>query len=153
MFIGVLTFLLLGSCVKNGPNTNFDLSMIPSDWILLTETDSTRIIFNSCDAGNLLLTITDGKKLLMHGTQEDYEFVIDKAVLGKQDTVLISAHWKLSNEKELFKFSWIDKKQELGNWILLNDNSQEIFVSKDRSSDYPVYNQPCKECWPEEECD
>ena len=62
--------------------------------VKLTQTVTGLFICNSCDAGNLLMTIT-GKNnkigLFMHGQQEDHTLDIIKAVQTDNDTVKIEA--------------------------------------------------------------
>lgn len=136
----------------------FDILTLPKEWIRLTQTDSGFVVFNSCDAGNLLITIVKGKhssSLLLHGSQEDYEFEILKSYLGTNDTVLIKAKWINSNELQDFKFVWINKEKKQGQWITQYSSgftSNFLFVSTDQQTQYPKVDQPCIECWGEE-CD
>jgi hypothetical protein len=134
-----------------------DLNTIPKDWVRLTEKNEKFIVFNSCDEGNLLLSISKkGEKfgLLLHGQQEDYHYEI---VESKQvnDTVFINAKWVDSNKRQDFKFFWINKEKGLGRWVTqytsgtLSDNT---FVVADRQSDFEQVDQPCRECWGDE-CD
>ena len=81
--IGLILFIatLLISCQET-QTENFDLKTLPENWVRLTENEGKLIVYNSCDAGNLLLTISNsGKKqeLLLHGQQEDYSFTISNS--------------------------------------------------------------------------
>lgn len=134
---------------------HFDLSVIPKNWIQLTEINKKLAIYNSCDAGNLLITISSNSKnqsLLLHGQQENYDFSILNSY-GLKDTVFIEAKWKDSNERQNFKFIWTDKENELANWITTfpsGSTSDNIFVTSGKKNNFTTINQPCKECWGED---
>ena len=143
--------VLLFSC-NSRSESNFNLESIPSDWVNLTETDSGLIIFNSCNAGNLLIKVKGDSEIIMYGVQEDYEFAIDK-VRNSSDTAILDVHWKGTTDKERFKFHWDNKSKQVGKWQLLNSTVFGYFVSNEKSKEHIVYDQPCIECWPEEECE
>lgn len=152
-----LAFLtLLTSCMET-KKVAFDLKLLPSDWVRLTEKDGKLVVYNTCDAGNLLLTISKKKEnfeLLLHGQQEDYDFEIMES-FQLNDTILINAQWKDSKEKLAFKFFWTDRKKGLGRWTTNYANgfiSDQVFVTKDKQTSFEKIDQPCKECWGDE-CD
>lgn len=135
----------------------FDLNTIPKEWVRLTEKSEKFIVFNSCDAGNLHLTISKkGEKfgLLLHCQQEDSDYEIVESNQVK-DTVFINAKWVDSNKRQDFKFFWINKEKGLGRWVTqypggtLSDNT---FVVAGRQNDFEKVDQPCRECWGDE-CD
>jgi hypothetical protein len=123
----------------------------------LTKTDSGFIVYNTCNAGNLLLTITNAKNkpgILLHGQQEDYEFDVLETYRSK-DTVVVKARWKGSSELQDFKFIWTDKAKQLGRWITTYNEdftSNEVFVTTEKQHHYRKVDQPCRECWGDEEC-
>ena len=143
---------------KLGEEKAFDLSVLPKDWVRLTSTDSGLVVFNSCDGGNLLVSIlknNNSYKLLLHGTQEDDEFDILETTIGANDTVFFKAEWINSDEKQDFKFVWRDKEKKQAHWITTFSSGftmNFIFVAGDQQTNYPKIDQPCKECWGEE-CD
>ena len=53
-------FFLLSSC-KETSKEAFDLNSFPKEWVRLTDKDGKLIVYNSCDAGNLLLTISNNR--------------------------------------------------------------------------------------------
>lgn len=136
----------------------FNIASLPADWVQLTKTDSGFIIFESCDMGNALLTITNKQNkpgILIHGTQEDYEFDILETYLSINDTVIIKARWTGSKELQDFKFLWADKAKQWGRWITNYHGehiSDEVFVTARNQNNIPKVDQPCRECWDEEEC-
>lgn len=136
----------------------FDLSVLPKDWVRLTSTDSGLVVFNSCDGGNLLVSVlknNNSYKLLLHGTQEDDEFDILESRIGANDTVFLKAKWVNLDEKQDFKFVWRDKEKKHAQWITTFSSGftmDFIFVASDQQTNYPKIDQPCKECWGEE-CD
>jgi hypothetical protein len=152
-----LVIIILTSCKQN-IEKEFDMKSLPTEWVKLTQTDTGLIVFNSCDGGNLLLTITNKDNnigLFMHGQQEDYTFEILKAIQTESDTVKINT--KCTNSEDLIelKFFWIDKTNGLAKLISKSTNgiaSDETFVTADRQKDFPTVNQPCRECW-SDECD
>ena len=150
----LLTFLI--SC-KQGPAIPFDLNTFPKEWVRLTDKNDKLIIYNSCDAGNLLLTISKkGEKfgLLLHGQQEDYDYeILESTQLG--DTVFIKTKWTDSDTKQDFKFFWTNKEKGLGRWITAyfgGKTRDYTFVLADRQNDFEKVDQPCRECWGDE-CD
>jgi hypothetical protein len=141
--------------VKKEP---FNLASLPADWVKLTKTDSGLIIYNSCNMGNALLTITNKQNkpgILLHGTQEEYEWEILECSQITNDTVLIQARWKDSQELQDFKFVWEDKTKHLGRWITNygKHTSNEIFVTAVNQNTVSKFDQPCRECFEEGECE
>lgn len=151
----IINTVLIFACTDS-KKEKFDIDLLPKNWIQLTEKSGKLVVYNSCDMGNSLLTITKNKEhfeLLLHGTQEDYDFeIID--VKHYLDTVFIRAKWKENNESQLFKFFWTDKQNGLGRWITTYSNgftSNNKFVVSEKQTNFKTINQPCKECW--DECD
>jgi hypothetical protein len=146
--------ILLISCTEK-KHEAFNLNNIPKDWVRLTEKDGNWIIYNSCESGNLLLTISkDDCELLLHGQQEDYKFMILESS-KINDTILINTKWKDADEKQLFKFYWADKSRSKGIWTTTYPNgntAKNIFTERDKQKNYNVISQPCRECWGDE-CD
>lgn len=130
---------------------DFDLNTLPKDWIELTKTDSGLVVYNSCDAGNSIISIKKKEKnieILMHGRQEDYLFSVLKSY-RINDTVVVEAKWKDTEKIEVFKFLWINKEKMLGKWYLFN-KEETTFIAYEKQSNYPHIEQPCIECWGEE---
>ena len=155
----ILVLLFLGfitSCQKEKKDY-FDLKKLPKHWVKLTKMGGELVVFNSCDNGNLLLTIskkTDKYKLLLHGQQEDSEFEIIES-FRQNDTIIIKAKLEDSEEKQIFKFSWLDKNKGIGHWITTYSNDftlDYIFVEENNQISFKKVEQPCRECWGEE-CD
>jgi hypothetical protein len=149
-------FILLTSCMEKKKET-FDLNLLQNEWVRLTEKDGKLVVYNSCDAGNLLLTITKTKDyfdLLLHGQQEDYDFeILETSQIN--DTIFLNVKWKESDEKQDFKFFWTDKEKGLARFITTYSNgftSDNLFVTKDKQTNFEKVDQPCKECWGDE-CD
>lgn len=134
----------------------FDLAQIPQNWTHLTQTDSGLVIYNSCDAGNLLISLKDNSEILFHGQQEDYEFEIIEALKTKNDTIRIKTNWKGTSDVQTFNMKWVDKQKGLIQMVSADPNSIAIdfvFVDKQLEKAFPTFDQPCKECWPEEGCE
>jgi hypothetical protein len=135
----------------------FDLNTIPKEWVRLTEKNGKYIVYNSCDSGNLLLTISKkGEKfgLLLHGQQEDYQYEILESI-EVLDTVFIYANWVDSNIKQDFKFFWTNKERGIGRWVMQNSRGtlfDNTFIAAERQNDFEKVDQPCRECWGDE-CD
>lgn len=152
----LIVIIFLISCHEIKTET-FDMSSLPTEWVRLTERNGKLIVFNSCDAGNLLLTISKREnkfELLLHGEQENYEFEILKSD-EFNDTIVFKAKWKDSDEIQDFKFHWTDREKGLGRWTTTYSNgffSDNIFVIKEKEKDFEQVQQPCKECWGDE-CD
>jgi hypothetical protein len=136
--------------------TPIDLSLWPLDWVRLTETDSSTIIFESCDGGNMIITVdpTDST-LLFHGQQEDITYVFIEAGLASDSTL----HFIFGKDKkqDVFTFQWIDKERGIGLWELrpyyLDLESHQVqFVSKQKEGNFNLFEQPCRECWDDEFC-
>ena len=157
LFIPALFIILLQASCRQIKVKDFDVKSFPAEWVQLTETDSGFIIYNSCDQGNLLMSITNEKNMIglfMHGMQEDYFLQILGAVQSN-DTIRIKAKWPDSGEEEVLKFVWIDKAKGVGEIISSSENgnsSEVILVTQDKQKYFPIVNQPCRECWGDE-CD
>lgn len=151
-----LAFLLLTSW-KEPKTKAFDLNSLPNNWVKLTEKDGKLVVFNSCDDGNLLLTISNNRdhfELFLHGQQEDYDFEILESTQLK-DTIYLKTKWKESSEKQDFKFFWADKQKGLGRFITTYSSgftSDNLFVTGDKQTNFEKFDQPCRECWGDE-CD
>lgn len=148
--------LLLISC-KGTNREVFELILLPDNWVRLTEKDGKFVVYNSCDAGNMLLTISKGKKgfeLLLHGQQEDYYFeILESAQII--DTIYLNTKWQDSDERQEFKFFWIDKENGLARFLTTYSNgftSDYLFVTMDKQTNFDKFVQPCRECWGDE-CD
>ena len=159
MKIGVALILLIFSLNVNSQTIekSFDLGSLPSDWVKLTETDSGLVIYNICEAGNRLLTITQEKDkfgILLHGLQEDYSYeVLD--VSQENDIIEIKAKWKNSEQLQNFKFSWFDSENGIGIWettFFSGRTDKYKFSTFERQFYFPIVDQPCSECWGDE-CD
>jgi hypothetical protein len=152
-----ISFLLLLTSCKDTNKESFDLNSFPNDWVRLTDKDGKLVVFNSCDGGNLLLTISknsDHFELLLHGQQEDYGFEILETT-QISETIFLKAKWKDSDEKQDFKFIWTDKEKGLGRFITTYSNgftSDNLFVTSDKQNNFEKFDQPCRECWGDE-CD
>lgn len=166
-WLSLVLACMLFACKENGKNEQintgkeFDILTLPTEWVELTKTDSGMIIFNSCDGGNLLISLSKSKDttgLLLHGTQEDYDFVVLRSGLMDNDTVLVNAKWRDGNVNQDFKFVWVDEAKHIGKWMTTYKESnyvnyvEYICVTADRQKDFKTVNQPCRECWGDE-CD
>lgn len=157
LFIPVLFIVLIQTSCRQNADKDFDIKSLPTEWVQLTETDSGFIIYNSCDQGNLLMSITHEIKrtgLFMHGMQEDYYLEVLGAVQSG-DTIRMKARWPDSQELEELKFVWADKSKGVGMMISSSENgysSEVILVTQDKQKYFPTVNQPCRECWGDE-CD
>ena len=151
--------ILIGfvACKQNNTKKQFNLSALPAEWIRLTKTDTGYIIYNSCDAGNLLFSITykPQPSLLMHGQQEDDSLDILDCYQVTNDTVILHARNRVYNKFQDVKFIWSNKEKQLGHFISIFPDGgrlDQLFVSDKKQKIFPVYNQPCRECWGDE-CD
>ena len=147
-----ISFLLILTSCKETNKEAFDLNSFPNDWVRLTDKDGKLVVYNSCDAGNLLLTISklnNHFELLLHGQQEDYDFKILEAT-QLNDIIYLKAKRKDSDEQQEFKFFWADKEKGLGRFITTYSNgftSDNLFVTKDKQITFEKFDQPCRECW------
>ena len=154
----MLTFLIACKQTKKEPHKEpFNLATLPSDWVRLIKTDSGLIVFNSCDGGNPLLTISNKQNksgFLLHGTQEDYDFdILETYQLN--DTVIIKARWKDTKGLQDWKFVWTDKAKQVGRWITTytqDITTDDFYVTASKQTNFPKVDQPCRECWGDE-CD
>jgi len=152
----LLFFSLAWFSCKQSHAVNFDLSTLSSEWIKLTQKDGKLIIYNSCDAGNLLLSITEQEKnynILLHGQQENIEFdVLQSILIG--DSVVVKTKWKHEEDVINFRFVWQDKENGIGRWVIPNsgDLRNILFVDSMNEDNFEQIDQPCRECWGDE-CD
>jgi len=157
-FIAPLTLLIVSlACTPTTNKKAFNLSSLPPEWIRLTKTDTGYIIYNSCDAGNLLFSITykPTPGLLLHGQQEDDSLDILDCYQLTNDTIVIHARNRGYHKTQDIKFIWADKEKQLGHFISdFPDGGKldEIAVTQKKQKAFPVYNQPCRDCWGDE-CD
>ncbi len=136
---------------------NYDLRMLPREWVRLTKTAKGLVVYNTCDSGNLLLTIThtgENSEIFLHGQQEDQEYqVLNTYQSG--DTIVAVTKWKNGKDVQSFKFLPAEKEKHLGRWITTfptGFTSDNIFVTTEKQNHYPKVDQPCRECWGDE-CD
>jgi len=150
----LFVFVLIVSSCTQKDNAQFNTQELETEWVRLTKTDSTYIVYNSCDAGNMHITLK-GENIILHGEQEDSEFTILEFLEVNKIITLVKTISKSSNEAQSFVFIWIDKEKGLGSWGTEFSNGHSwtySFVLKDKASDYITVDQPCVECWGEE-CD
>lgn len=150
--LGLIIIIIITSCTQN-LEKQIDLNEFPKEWIRLTEKDGEMIIFNSCDAGNLHLSI-DKDNLLLHGQQEDSELTILKSTT-LNDTAILQCKWNNSDEIQNFKFIWVKKEEGIGQWITTFSSgwtSDFYFILADKKDEIKIIDQPCRECWGDE-CD
>lgn len=153
----ILSFSFLLTSCTGTKKEDFDLNSFPKEWVRLTKKEGKLIVFNSCDAGNLLLSISKKNNrfsLLLHGEQEDSDFEILETH-QHNDTIFLRSKDKASNENQNFKFIWVDREKSLGRWINTYSNghtSDNVFVTLDKQTKFDIITQPCEECWGEE-CD
>lgn len=155
--VGLIPLFILLTSYMATNKVAFDLNSFPHDWVRLTIKDGKLVVYNSCDAGNLLLTISkldNHFELLLHGEQEDFDYKILEAS-QLNDTIYIQAKWKDSDKEQKFKFFWTEKEKGIGRFITTFSNgiaSDNLFVIKDKQINFEKLDQPCRECWGDE-CD
>lgn len=162
-----LSFVLISTLVackensKTGSDSKekpFDILSMPADWVTLKKTDSGYIVFNSCDGGNPILSLNKVKDtvgLLIHGSQEDYDYVVLGSELIEKDTILVKVRWRIWEGNQDFKFVWVDKAKQVGEWITNFKGIGEVSyvcVNSAYQKNFKTVNQPCRECWGDE-CD
>lgn len=155
--VASLLLIVAFACKQADTKKPFNLVELPAEWIHLTKTDTGYIIYNSCDAGNSLYTIGFKPKpnFLMHGQQEDYPYQILDCYQIANDTIVIHAMGEGFTQPQDIKFVWYDKQKQVGRFITTfatGYTSNELYVTDKMQKNFPVYNQPCKECWGDE-CD
>lgn len=133
---------------------SFDLSQFPQQWTQLTKTDSGLIVFNSCYMGNSKLTFSKKNEqfeLLMDGTQEDDSLLVSVASISN-DTIVLVLKLRDTNYSTIIKFFDWNKNHGVisSKW---GNNDISFYTTNEKLFKYSVVDQPCKECWPEEECD
>lgn len=143
----IVAVVFIFSC-KEPNNKKFKLDGFPKQWVKLSNHNNEMLIYNSCDAGNSLISI-DTNKFLLHGTQDDFEFLIIEILKTKDDTILFKVE---SEDKRplMFQFYLTDKEKEIGIWKINFSNgfsNSEYYVSKEKSSFFKTINQACSECW------
>lgn len=152
----ILIFCVQFEKVKTEP---FDISTLPTDWTRLTMTDSIPIIYSTCDGGNRLISITTRNEkpgLLLHGQQEDYEFELIEAVKTESNIILITTKWRETEKRQIFRFSWTNEEKGLAKWETVYSTGfspSDEFVMKEFEYKYQKVEQPCIECWDEEDCE
>ena len=156
LFSAILIMCILISC-RETRTTSFDLNTLSTDWVRLTERKGKLVVYNSCDLGNLIMSLSKSKdnfELLFHGGQEDEKFeIIDS--YEHLDTIFITTNLKDSGRRQEFKLVWVDKLKGLSRWITTYSNgftSNNFFVVKEKQTGFETEDQPCIECWGEE-CD
>lgn len=123
-----------------------------TDWIKITEHNGETVIYNSCDMGNLILSLSRNHQknyLKLHGEQEDVDFEILR-IIQENDTTHVQVIELNSGFKQSFKFNWIDKSKGLGRWrtqFMTGFKSDINFVNKANKNKFRIMNQPCRDCW------
>jgi hypothetical protein len=154
--LAIAIFFLLFSC-KETKEEAADFGLLQNKWVRLTEKNGKLVVYHSCDAGNLLLTIAKDKShssLLLRGQQEDYDFDIIET-FHRNDTIFISTQSKKFEYKQDFTFYWTDKQKSLGRFTATLSNGfalDDLFVTINNQTNYEKVAQPCRECWGDE-CD
>ncbi len=148
--IAISLILFMTSCNNSKPK----IDEFETNWTGLTKQKSQWVIYNSCDMGNREILLTDSI-LLMHGTQEDDTFIVQNTEIVNE-SILVRTKNSLSKASQDFKFSWINKTKGVIEIYTQYPGSSEWtgrFVSRTKSNKIKVVDQPCRECWPELECD
>ncbi len=155
--IACCSLILLYACSSNDEkNTQEEpaqvieqgYALFPSDWILLTNTDSGFIIFNCYEKGNLEIAFKEdstGKTMLWHGTQEDYLYkIIDLQQI--QDTIKITAN--SFEQVQVFNLILNDSthKTALLTAQFGDQNVSYQLANQNSKSEYYQHIETCKEC-------
>jgi hypothetical protein len=154
-FLFIISFLLIIVSCKEVNQSNLLFEELPKNWIQLTLKNGKLVIYNSCDMGNLLISISkknNTNELLLHGQQEDELFeLLDSAI--DTDTIVLKVKNKNTNDTQSVKFVWIDKEKGVGRWMIKYSKaftSNHLFVTIQKQNFFQQINQPCKECWGKE---
>lgn len=128
-----------------------------TDWIKLSLINKEQVVYNSCEMGNLILTveeINNRASLRMHGEQEDSYFQIQSS-MQVGDTIQLQMQVTNTKIKQSFWFNWVDKTRGVGRWRTEYRTGHKLdlsFVNKKYLNSFKIVNQPCRECWGDE-CD
>ena len=141
LILSVLAFIA-SSCGNKTTKKSFDLSTFPSMLQSLERYENGDLVVD--ENVSLIVYEINGNKFIQHycarvdetGYDEsDFEYEIVETY-QIADTIF----FKLKDEAEaeyLYKFIWLDKKKELFG-LLIGDNDVQIYVSKERLSEYPI---------------
>lgn len=148
--------IFLLSC---SPKSSFmaDVTPFEGEWISLTLIKGERVIYNSCDGGNLLLTLSreeQGYTLLLHGEQEDTPMTVVGSS-QQTDTLIMTCATRGWSGNQKVKVVWQDRKQGLAHWVIQQANRNIRsggFVSAPHKKAFKEIDQPCRECWGDD-CD
>ncbi|UKN03798.1 hypothetical protein K6119_09875 [Paracrocinitomix mangrovi] len=137
----------------------YELDEFPKNWIQLTKTDSSFIIYESCDMGNGMISITEVENnwtILLHGTQEEFKFKIINSRISSSGEILINSESFETNEKLNCSISWNEKYSGVAAWKFNWENGHSTindYVNSEFEKEFEKVEQPCTDCWSQEDCD
>lgn len=149
-----LTAVLTLGMLRCVAQVSQEVANIPANWTRLTASKSEYTVYNTCDGGNLKISVYKDDKgwhLLCHGQQEDYLYRITRTV-NERNQILFDCVSEDGSSKQQFRFQWTDKHKGLAQWEGLGWNWKQTFVSLSHEIDFRHEVQPCQECWDAEDC-
>ncbi|HEY8399986.1 MAG TPA: hypothetical protein VIK89_01920 [Cytophagaceae bacterium] len=137
-------------------NKEITLEALPGEWSMVSKREGDYVLFYPCDGVNQTISINkkDGEYFLLHGLGQD---AIMFKVESFEQTGEASFKLKLKaldkNLRKEVSVSWDADLQEITSWAgLVNSNGQLWFTPLEHADKFAKVVQPCKECWPEEDC-
>lgn len=145
-----VSVVLLAFVTSFGQRKPFDPGKFPRSWELLTTVNNQPVIFQPCDAPNHKILITEsdtGFSLTDALGQISDQFTIQEMTTsdGKAFTL------KVDPGPLTFSVNVLDADFRVARWSR-SSSAEEDYVNSTYSGEYPVVKQPCRECWPEEQC-
>lgn len=143
----IIVFGLLTACVRAKPP--FELS---EHWIKLTDTNNEYVVFEPCDASNNEIRLLKNKSelLILWGQEEELLTIqeINQVNSGYQIIALSGTAGKI-----IFTVESFDLQKNIVQWKWKNSINHEFLMTDSLGlNNFKFIKQPCKECWPEEDC-
>lgn len=164
IFLCLLTLLVLSFHAAPAQKA-FAINDLPLNWTQLSEIDKQLVVFNPCDAGNgsiMIETVKGVRKITVGYGHEALVFKVNKIKAIHNGTTNETTFMFFGNYEamEPARTDTIEAQYnpatKRGKWIMHFEDdayNTRLYTADENLSAYKQVNQPCRECWPPEECE
>ena len=157
-----LTLIIcLFSCLIKG-QSDYSKIDLESHWINLTKLGNKYVIYNPCDASNKEIKIDKAKQelFIQWGVEDNTFKILDFNKIDVDNIILKIKYGIFGEDRDTnIYIKYLDKGKKISQWNFTfisgtsEINYEFVMTASSNANKYKIINQPCKECWPEVECD
>lgn len=136
---------------------DWELGPLSMHYLMLTEMEGEEVIFNPCDASNGEVRIDLKEGVLQIFLIEGHEVTpFTVKAIHKSETRIdfdVEVYDKFYEKGLFVKGLTADFGRTAWGAAAFGGVTERIYIKNENKSDYKVIDQPCRECWGEQECE